>query len=48
MLILVSDHRNKCAPFSIMSSNLQNWLNIHWSKPFSWLIIVIPCVYLQK
>jgi len=35
MLSLVSDQRNKFAPLSIMSSNLQNWLDIHSSNPFS-------------
>jgi len=42
MLSLVSDQRNKSAPLYDMSSNLQNWLDVHWSNPISWLIIVIP------
>jgi len=41
MLILFYNQRNKSVLLYIMSSNLQNWLDIHWSNPFSWLIIVI-------
>jgi len=45
MLIPVFDKRNKSATLSIMSSNLHNnWLDNHWSNPFSWLIIAIPYV----
>jgi len=42
ILNLVSDQRNKFAPFPSKSSNLQNWLDIHGFNPVSWLIIVMP------
>jgi len=41
MLSVVYDQRNESAPLFIMSSNLQTWLDIHWSNPFSWIIIAI-------
>jgi len=40
MLSLATDQRNKSALLSIMWSNIQNWLDIHWSNPFSWHSIV--------
>ena len=43
---LVSDQRNKSGPLSVMSSNLQNWLDINRSNPFCCILIVIPYVYL--
>ena len=45
MLSLVSDQQDKSAPFSIMSSKLQNWLDVNRFNPYSWPIVVIPCIY---
>jgi len=45
-LITASNQRNKFAPLSIMSANLQNWLDIQWSNPFPWLITFVFYVYI--